>query len=239
MKKMEIKTPYYEDLTRISNSNIGLFIKKGPRYLGDTLKGIQEGLKASYLDKGSMIHMYILQKDEFWDNYEILTFETPSSKQQLQFAESYVDSIELDEDKRVLSAYQTSYSTKGKSDDKSLSEGLELRNKLDDYIKYLQIERTSNKKVISFSDLNQLKNIEANIRAHKKANELLYEQPSTCEVYSEFHINWDFVRPNWSVACKSLIDRFVVDHTNKKITLIDLKTTVDVHNFEKSIEEYD
>ena len=239
MKKMEIKTPYYEDLTRISNSNIGLFIKKGPRYLGDTLKGIQEGLKASYLDKGSMIHMYILQKDEFWDNYEILTFETPSSKQQLQFAESYVDSTELDEDKRILSAYQTSYSTKGKSDDKSLSEGLELRNKLDDYIKYLQIERTSNKKVISFSDLNQLKNIEANIRAHKKANELLYEQPSTCEVYSEFHINWDFVRPNWSVACKSLIDRFVVDHTNKKITLIDLKTTVDVHNFEKSIEEYD
>ena len=138
MKKMEIKTPYYEDLTRISNSNIGLFIKKGPRYLGDTLKGIQEGLKASYLDKGSMIHMYILQKDEFWDNYEILTFETPSSKQQLQFAESYVDSVELDDDRRILSAYQAAYSTKGKSDEKSLSEGLELRNKLDDYIKYLQ-----------------------------------------------------------------------------------------------------
>ena len=237
--KEVVKTPYYDDLTRISNSNIGIFLRKGARYLGDTLKGIQEGLKAKYLDKGSMVHMYLLQKDEFWDNYEILTFETPSSKQQLQFAEMYVDSTDLDDDRRILSAYQAAYSTKGKSDEKSLSEGLELRNKLDDYIKYLQIERTSNKKVISFSDLNQLKTIETNIRAHKKANELLYKQPETSNVYSEFHINWDFVDCDFSVACKSLIDRLVIDHTTKKITLIDLKTTVDVHNFEHSIEEFD
>ena len=30
---MNIEIPYYEDNTRISNSAIGWFLKKGPRYL--------------------------------------------------------------------------------------------------------------------------------------------------------------------------------------------------------------
>lgn len=59
---MDLSIPYYEDMTRISNSNLGVFIKKGPKYLKDTLDGTAEGLKASYLDKGTMIHMYILQQ---------------------------------------------------------------------------------------------------------------------------------------------------------------------------------
>ena len=45
---MDISIPYYEDLTRISNSNIGWFLKKGPKYLKEMLDG-KEGLKASFL----------------------------------------------------------------------------------------------------------------------------------------------------------------------------------------------
>ena len=55
---MDISIPYYEDNTRISNSNIGWFLKKGPPYLKDMLDGKIEGLKASFLDKGTMIHEY-------------------------------------------------------------------------------------------------------------------------------------------------------------------------------------
>ena len=54
--KMDISIPYYEDMSRISNSNIGWFLKKGPRYLKDMLDGTTEGLKAKFLDKGTMIH---------------------------------------------------------------------------------------------------------------------------------------------------------------------------------------
>ena len=67
---MDISIPYYEDNTRISNSNIGWFLKKGPRYLKDMLDGKIEGLKASFLDKGTMIHEYILQPEEFWNDYK-------------------------------------------------------------------------------------------------------------------------------------------------------------------------
>ena len=60
---MNIEIPYYEDNTRISNSNIGWFLNKGPRYLKAMLDGKEEGLKLPQLEKGTMIHEYILQPD--------------------------------------------------------------------------------------------------------------------------------------------------------------------------------
>ena len=59
---MDISIPYYEDMSRISNSNIGWFLKKGPRYLKDMLDGKIEGLKASFLDKGTM-NIFFNQKN--------------------------------------------------------------------------------------------------------------------------------------------------------------------------------
>ena len=62
---MIIDKPYYEDNTRISNSSIGWFLKKGPLYFRNMLDGKEEGLKLPQLEKGTMIHEYILQPDEF------------------------------------------------------------------------------------------------------------------------------------------------------------------------------
>ena len=58
---MIIDKPYYEDNTRISNSSIGWFLKKGPLYFRNMLDGKEEGLKLPQLEKGTMIHEYILQ----------------------------------------------------------------------------------------------------------------------------------------------------------------------------------
>lgn len=238
---MDISIPYYEDNTRISNSNIGWFLKKGPRYLKDMLDGKIEGLKASFLDKGTMIHEYILQPEEFWAHYRILDFETPSSKQQQLFADKLVGTVEIDPDLALIKAYSDAYSTKGKSEEKILLEAKEMAKKLENYIEYLKTERQTELKSISFADLNMLKTIKQNIQDHKKANELLYKQPQTCEQNNEFHINWEFPKAyeNYHLSCKSLLDRLMIDHTLKKITLVDLKTTADVWNFEHSIEEYD
>lgn len=238
---MDLSIPYYEDTSRISNSNIGYFLKKGPRYLKDMLDGTAEGLKASYLDKGTMIHMYILQPDEFWSHYRILDFETPSSKQQQTFADKLVNTVEIDTDLALIKAYSEAYSTKNKSEDKVLLEAKELAKKLENYIEYLKTERQTEMKVISFADLSMLKTIKQNLQSHKKANELLYNLKETCEQYNEFHINWEFPKlfENYQLPCKSLLDRLCIDHTEKKIMLIDLKTTADVSNFEHSIEEYD
>lgn len=231
---MIIDCEYYSDSSRISNSAIGWFIKKGPRYLRDMLDGKEEGISASYLDKGTMIHMYLLQPEEFWDNYVILDYEVPKVKQQKDFCEAYANSIELIEDDKLVNAYKASYSN-SKNIDAILKEAKSLVEKYKDYIEALNNEK-NNKKVISFADLNMLKNIKNNIENHKKAKELL-DNDITAIWFNEFHINWEATKQN--IPCKSLLDRVIFDHENRKITLIDLKTTVDVYNFKHSVEEYD
>lgn len=238
---MDISIPYYEDLTRISNSNIGWFLKKGPRYLKEMLDG-KEGLKASFLDKGTMIHEYILQPEEFWKDYIILDFAVPKVKQQKDLLEFYANAKMVDplasEDDILLMSYNSAYSN-NKSIDKRIQEARELVETYQNYIEYFR--NKDSKKVISFADLNMLKTIKKNMEDHKKANELLFNYPETFKVHNEFHINWEY--PNAStlgdLPCKSLLDRVMIDHTNKKIILVDIKTTADVYNFKHSIEEFD
>lgn len=238
---MDISIPYYEDLTRISNSNIGWFLKKGPRYLKEMLDG-KEGLKASFLDKGTMIHEYILQPEEFWKDYIILDFAVPKVKQQKDLLEFYSTARLVDpfasEDDILLKSYEAAYNN-NKSKEKKIQEAKELVELYQNYIEYFR--NKDSKKVISFADLNMLKAIKKNMEDHKKANELLFNYPETFEVHNEFHINWEY--PNASslgdLPCKSLLDRVMIDHTNKKIILVDIKTTADVYNFKHSVEEFD
>lgn len=238
---MDISIPYYEDLTRISNSNIGWFLKKGPKYLKEMLDG-KEGLKASFLDKGTMIHEYILQPEEFWKDYIILDFAVPKVKQQKDLLEFYSTARLVDpfasEDDILIMSYEAAYNN-NKSKEKKIQEAKELVELYQNYIEYFR--NKDSKKVISFADLNMLKAIKKNMEDHKKANELLFNYPETFEVHNEFHINWEY--PNAStlgdLPCKSLLDRVMIDHTNKKIILVDIKTTADVYNFKHSIEEFD
>lgn len=246
---MIIDKPYYEDNTRISNSSIGWFLKKGPLYFRNMLDGKEEGLKLPQLEKGTMIHEYILQPDEFWNDYVILEYDVPKVKQQKEFCDWYAtfkatDPLE-DEDKILLNAYNKAYSNK-LSDDSKLAIAKDFIQRYDEYIKSKSLNNT--KKAISFADLNMLKTIKSNIEKHKKANKLLTDT-SGVESHNEFHINWTFPiktdslkmdeNKTWYAPCKSLLDRCIFDHVNKKIILIDLKTTSDVYNFKHSVEEFD
>lgn len=239
---MDISIPYYKDVSRISNSNIGWFIKKGPRYLKDMLDGKIEGLKASFLDKGTMIHEYILQPEEFWKDYIILDFDIPKVKQQKEFLEEYHRLIQIDpflpQEELKITAYKKAYTNK-KTDNKCLEAAENLIAVYQDYLQYLSTK--DDKKIISFADLTMLKNIKKNLEEHKKANEILFTYSKSYEVHNEFHINWEF--PNASelgdLSCKSLLDRVMIDHINKKVILVDIKTTADVYNFKHSVDEFD
>lgn len=240
MSKMVIDIPYYSDNSRISNSNLGFYLKGGPKYLKDMMDGKQEGMSASFLEKGTMIHEYILQPEEFWKDYVVLDFDTPKIKQQKDFCDSYVKESQLDplsdENTIILKSYNNAYSN-SKPYVKKLEEGKFILATYSKYIEYLKVP--SDKKIISFNDVNTLKKIKDNLQKHKKANELLFALPDTYESFNEFHINWEVDKENCKVKCKSLLDRVCFDHVNKKIILIDLKTTVNVYDFKHSVEEYD
>ena len=239
---MEIKIPYYEDLTRISNSNIGWFLQKGPAYLHKMLTNPPPEEKNYVLERGTLIHMYLLQPEEFRNTYVVWDKSRPTSAQQEKFCQALASTLEIEPNRAILSAYKEAYSTAGKSEDKMLSEGLKIASTLKEYIDYLK--DPERKQIITPSEYQMLKKINYNVYAHKLAKKLLYtpgdkyddESNKTWMCRHEFHINWEW---NNGVQCKSLLDSITFDFVNQKATIMDLKTTAKLWHFEDSIEMYD
>lgn len=246
---MDISIPYYEDKTRISNSNIGWFLNKGPAFLHKMLTEDVPEEKNPVLERGTMIHEYILQPEEFQKDYVVWDKSRPSSAQQEKFCQALANTLEIEPDKAVLSAYKSAYSTAGKSEDKMLSEGLKIASTLKDYIDFL---KANDKRImISPWDVKMLEKIKHNIQSHKLANEIVWfvgygEYPADSPVmpgdemafWHEFHINWEFYG-EMPIACKSLLDGLTLDFKNKKAIIYDLKTTQKLWHFEDSIQQYD
>ena len=254
---MDLSIPYYEDKTRISNSNIGWFLNKGPAYLHKMLTEDVPEEKSQALERGTMIHEYILQPEEFQKDYVVWDKGRPSSAQQEKFCQALASSIEIEPNRAVLSAYKEAYSTKGKTEENMLSEGLKIASTLKDYIDFLK--ENTGRIMISPWDYQMLEKVRLNIGAHKAANAIVwpgnkgwkdsYSIGATFNTtkktfYHEFHINWEWYGdvPDSefpSVKCKSLLDGLTLDFKNKKAIIYDLKTTQKLWHFEDSINQYD
>ena len=253
---MDTSIPYYSDVSRISNSNIGWFLQKGPAYLHKMLTDPPPEEKNSVLERGTMIHEYILQPEEFQKDYVVWDKSRPSSIQQEKFCQALASSLEIEPNRAILSAYKEAYSTAGRSEDKMLSEGLKIASTLKDYIDFLKAN--DGRTMITPWDVHMLEKIKHNIKSHKLANKIVYpfdleygfqdnadviieyhEGNQLTSTYShEFHINWEFYG-EMPIACKSLLDGLTLDFKNKKAIIYDLKTTQKLWHFEDSIEQYD
>ena len=242
---MDISTPYYEDLSRISNSNIGWFLQKGPAYLHKMLTNPPPEEKNYVLERGSMIHMYLLQPEEFQKTYVVWDKSRPSSAQQEKFCQELANTLEIEPNRAILSAYQAAYSTKGKSEETMLSEGLKIASTLKDYIDFLKLH--DGRTMISPYDAQMLEKIKQNVKNHKLAWDLLW--PKELSSWHEFHINWEYIvnadnfkvgfEGVYAIKCKSLLDGLTLDFKNNKAIIYDLKTTQKLWHFEDSIEQYD
>ena len=238
---MDISIPYYEDFTRISNSNIGWFLNKGPAYLHKKLSGQLEDETSQSMTKGTMIHEYLLQPEEFQKDYVVWDKSRPSSTNEEKFCQALADSLEIEPNKSLLSAYKAAYSTSGKSDDKILSEATKKASMLKEYIDFLK-SRDQREMITPYS-VNQLMKIKENISNHKAACKLLLPADNK-NVFHEFHINWEYISSKYNdveftCPCKSLLDSVSFDYDNKKIILMDLKTTSHLHNFADAVNTYD
>lgn len=238
---MDISIPYYEDFTRISNSNIGWFLNKGPTYLHKKLSGQLEDETSQSMTKGTMIHEYLLQPEEFQKDYVVWDKSRPSSTNEEKFCQALADSLEIEPNKSLLSAYKAAYSTSGKSDDKILSEATKKASTLKEYIEFLK-SRDQREMITPYSE-NQLMKIKENISNHKAACKLLLPADNK-NVFHEFHINWEYISSKYNdieftCPCKSLLDSVSFDYDNKKVILMDLKTTSHLHNFADAVNTYD
>lgn len=232
---MNIDTPYYEDHERVSNSSIGWFLKGGPSYFYKMWKGEIAGEKTPQLERGTMIHSYILTPEEFQKTYVVWDKSRPTSAQQEKFCQELANTVEIEPNRAILSAYKEAYSTAGKSEDKMLSEGLKIASTLKDYIDFLK--ENDGRIMISPWDAQMLAKIQHNVTAHKLADNILYPKPMPNDfvTYHEFHINWECR----GVQCKSLLDGLTLNFKDKKAIIYDLKTTQKLWHFEDSIDQYD
>lgn len=240
---MDISIPYYEDRTRISNSNIGWFLNKGPAFLHKMLTDPPPEEKNPVLERGTMIHMFLLQPEEFQKTYVVWDKSRPTSAQQEKFCQELANTVEIEPNRAILSAYKEAYSTAGKSEDKMLSEGLKIASTLKDYIDFLK--ENDGRIMISPWDAQMLDKIKQNIKSHKLAWRIINTQGTVYESIDsnkrvewgahEFHINWECR----GVQCKSLLDGLTLDFKNKKAIIYDLKTTQKLWHFEDSIDQYD
>ena len=249
---MDISIPYYEDLTRISNSNIGWFLNKGPAFLHKMLTEPPQEEKNPVLERGTLIHMYLLQPEEFLKTYVVWDKSRPFSVQQEKFCQELASSLEIEPNRAILEAYKAAYSTKGKTEENMLSEGLKIASTLKEYIDYLK--DPERKQMITPSEYQMLKKIRNNFEAHKLAWKLLWPLKDSIgpkiltdngpidavKTYHEFHINWEYpAAAEYKIKCKSLLDSLTLDFKNKEVTIMDLKTTAKLWHFEESIEMYD
>lgn len=238
---MDTSIPYYEDLTRISNSNIGRFLNKGPAFLHKMLTDPPPEEKNSTLERGTMIHEYLLQPEEFQKDYVVWDKRRPSSAQQEKFCQELANSVEIEPNKAVLSAYQASYSTTNRSEEKMLSEGIKIASELKEYIDFLK--SGDSRKMIGPWDIKMLKEIKGGFTKHKLARQLLWPlefRQNDFEWFHEFHINWEYyIKMAAGVKCKSLLDGLTLDFGSKTAIIYDLKTTQKLWHFEESIHQYD
>ncbi len=223
----------YYDIDRVSSSSLKWF-KESPlfyRMMKDKEIEIEE---KKWQDLGRQLHMLILEPEEFDKNFIYLEFETPKSPQQKQFCEDIIMGKDL------IDAYKDNYVSAKKSEDKIKAEAEALKSQLSSYIEYLDKSRTY-KSILNKTTWNYLNKAKDVLLSHKVASELLIDkvEDSLRDSYvsrNEFEIFWE--SPKHNLKCKSMLDRLIIDHDKKVVTLIDIKTTSSLKDFNKKIIEY-
>jgi hypothetical protein len=226
---------YYKE-KRVSSSSLKWF-EQSPLFFKKMLDKEIEQEQKRYFEIGKKIHMKLLEPKEYDKNYIFLDYDIPKSENQRKFCEDYITFISKKSDDKLIYAYKNNYKTEGQDDGKILDKAKDVKKKLSKYISYLK-KRNDYKDILTYSDNKQIESLQQCVKDHIAANKLIYltdeDRMNNIEEYNEYVIFFNFL----GIECKSMIDRLVIDHKNKIIKLIDIKTTSNLGEFNHSFEEF-
>jgi hypothetical protein len=203
---------YYEK-PAVSASALKKF-EYSPKLFNDIITGVAKSKDSVALSFGRLVHELVLTPEEFDNKYVISTIDKPSGQMGELCDNLFLNKLydEFTDDEFI---WNNAYAQVGFKRDKieSVKEKFVTTGKA--YYDFLV--SSIGKQVISKEELAKAKEYVERLRDHKGANKLLFETPGLVE--HEIFWNWE------GLESKSKLDKFIIDEGNKKIYLVDLKTT--------------
>jgi hypothetical protein len=238
----------YEESNAISNSDIGIYILGGPKYLQRSKSTVKK--REAFFDKGSALHCYILENQKFNERYYIA-----KNKLNGMFGGFLRDVVQLvavngvEEEVALAKAYESSTF--------KLSLEVIIKKFKSEEVQELYQDMLNNCSKTELSDIEfkDVKNMVDSLYSHKGAVQLLpslsptFNTTSPILEFDEVEIYWkypfppeatsSFDFPSFELECKSKVDRLIIDTQKKTVKLVDIKTTSKpAKGFIKSYKNY-
>lgn len=238
---MIIQENYYA-VKAISNTALGYidFASGGsPRKFKEFMDGTLQEEEAAYRRTGSLIHLAVLEPEKF----KVADIEKPSDAV-CGIVESVFNTVTEDQFADVLTladytdhilsaANAANYQTNWK-DDTRVKKIIELGS---EYFDYLQMVRESEEIVLTNKEFGVVNACAASLKTDPHISKVMFPDnlPEHIEVLREFEIYFDYS----GFSCKAKLDQAVVNHKNKSVMLIDLKTTSKgIQDFSESFAKF-
>jgi len=241
-KEKEFQSAVQAGTFNFSYSSLNKLIFSPQLFYREYILKDREERTDKHLIQGKLIHLLILQPEEFDKNFVVMPSKLPSDtlRRVLKNIMLYTDAIELVlvEDKLILdSLKEVGLYQSLKDEDKRVAKVRTIE--CGDYYAFSQ---TTGKDIIDTDTLEKCKGSVELIKDNKSIMELLSDEPTDFEMDGLEVYNEEFLKcklEDYDFGLHGYIDRYVVNHDKKEITIIDIKTTgKTIVDFPETVEFY-
>ena len=198
----------------VSNSDLGE-LKMSPRRF--VMRKQQEmQTKSGAMQLGTLIHQFTLEPEKF-----VMADVEPVSGKMGEYIKAYfeLEKSGISEDKIPETAYAAAQYKETHTKPATVFKS--FKNKPENVAFYEFLKKADGKVALNQKDRQIIEGCLMSLQGHKKSNELLFSEDESVETFNEKEIYFE----QDGVNCKSKLDRVIVDHSFKTVTLVDLKTT--------------
>ena len=209
--------PNYYANEAISNSDLG-FLKISPRQF-IMRKQREMQTKSAALELGTLIHKFTLEPDEF-----IIADVEPVGGKMGEYIKAYfeLEKSGLNEESISTMAYNTAGYKPSHSKPETVLKS--FKNKPENIAFFNFLKEADGKIALTQKDKQIVEGCLTSLKAHVVSNKFLFLEPTENENIETFNEREVFFNQH-GVDCKSKLDRVIVNHDDKTVTIVDLKTT--------------
>ena len=201
---------------QISNSDLGE-LKMSPRRFMMRKQHEINTQKSAAMELGYLIHGFALEPEKY-----VMADIAPVGGKMGEYIRAYfeLEKVGTPEDKIADMAYQMSGYKPSHSKPETILKS--FKNKEENVAYYNFLKSSVDKIPLGSKDRQIIEGCLTSLRGHVVSNKLMFSEPEgNVETFNEKEVYFE----QHGVDCKSKLDRIVVDHDKKTVTIADLKTT--------------